>query len=391
MKGQRKYPEIYLAIDNCFAYKRWTEPESWAKVISELGIKYIEASADTELDPLYMGEDYISDWIERVKEAEKKYGVKVANLYSGHGTYSTLGLTHTDARVRKRMEERWFKPMIDVAAVLGAGMGFFAHGFAESIMQDRELYKSYKEGLTQSLGRLAAYGAQKGCGKLGVEQMYVPYMIPWTIEGTASLLKEVKQNTGKNFYFTEDLGHHHRKFQMPSREEILRAFENKEKYIWLGPEKAYAVYDAALERESLSEDELTEIESLMKEHIYFFTNEKDRDCYEWLRQLGCYSPIVHLQQTNGTMSAHRPFTETENQRGIIEGSRVLRALKESYDREEEEGMPERCGRIYLTLELFSSTTQTAREILEFCEESVSYWRKFIPRDGMNLAELTERI
>ena len=50
-----KYPRIYLAIDNCVFYKRWTEPGEWAEKIRSLGVKYVEASADTEHDPLYSG------------------------------------------------------------------------------------------------------------------------------------------------------------------------------------------------------------------------------------------------------------------------------------------------------------------------------------------------
>ena len=119
------YPKIYLAIDNCFAFKRWTRPEDWAKVISDLGVHYIEASADTELDPLFMGESYLKHWVDDVKEAEVKFGVKVANLYSGHGTYCTLGLTHTDDEVRRRMINKWFKPLIKTAADLGGRAWFF--------------------------------------------------------------------------------------------------------------------------------------------------------------------------------------------------------------------------------------------------------------------------
>jgi hypothetical protein len=44
--------------------------------------------------------------------------VKVANLYSGHGTYTTLGLTYTDPQVRRRMIEDWFKSMMETAAEL---------------------------------------------------------------------------------------------------------------------------------------------------------------------------------------------------------------------------------------------------------------------------------
>ena len=37
------YPEIYLAIDNCFASKRWTSPSEWMSLIKDSGINYIEA------------------------------------------------------------------------------------------------------------------------------------------------------------------------------------------------------------------------------------------------------------------------------------------------------------------------------------------------------------
>lgn len=387
MEKQAAYPQIYLAIDNCFAYKRWTSPQDWARVITELGVRYVEASADTELDPLYMGKPYLRRWIEQVKQAEEIYDLKVVNLYSGHGTYSTLGLTHTDSGVRQRMEEEWFRPMIETAASLEAGMGFFAHGFSETVMQDAEEYEQYRQVLIDTLGRLTAYGAETGCGKLGVEQMYVPYMIPWTMEGTRALLKEVRGNTGHDFYFTEDLGHHHKKFRMPSREEVRAVFAKKDRSLWLGADKTAAIYDRALERGELSHEDLEEIEKQMQQNQRFFAGERDGDCYEWLRELGCYSPIIHLQQTDGVTSAHKPFTKEMNQWGKIDGQRVLKALKESYDRETEAGMPKRCGKIYLTLELFSSTTQTTREILDTYKESVQYWRQFIPEDGKNLAEL----
>jgi len=35
-----QYPKIYLAMDNSFATKRWTEPDDWARVIHELGATY---------------------------------------------------------------------------------------------------------------------------------------------------------------------------------------------------------------------------------------------------------------------------------------------------------------------------------------------------------------
>ena len=60
----QKNPKIYLAIDNCFASKRWTDPEKWMNVIKSLGLNYVEASADNECDPLYLGSEYMKRWSE---------------------------------------------------------------------------------------------------------------------------------------------------------------------------------------------------------------------------------------------------------------------------------------------------------------------------------------
>ena len=65
-------PILNLGIDNCFASKHWTLPEQWCELIAGLGLQYIEASADTECDPLYMGLDYTEDWITRVRLAWRR-------------------------------------------------------------------------------------------------------------------------------------------------------------------------------------------------------------------------------------------------------------------------------------------------------------------------------
>jgi len=68
-----EYPEIYLSIDNCFAKKRWTDPADWMRVIKELGIDYIEASADNECDPLYTTPDYIKDWVTQIEKNQERW------------------------------------------------------------------------------------------------------------------------------------------------------------------------------------------------------------------------------------------------------------------------------------------------------------------------------
>ncbi|HET6413296.1 MAG TPA: TIM barrel protein [Anaeromyxobacter sp.] len=375
------YPRISLAIDNCFAYKRWTRPDDWARVVRALGVRFVEASADNELDPLYVGLPYLERWLAEVRRAEQERGVRVCNLYSGHGTYTTLGLAHTDEAVREHMIVDWFFPMIRMAGELGAGMGFFAHAFEHAVLQDRAAYGRSVAVLEESLSRLNRYAGEVGCGNLGLEQMYAPHLYPFTLRDTEDLLRKVTRLSGRDFYLTEDVGHHHLKYQRPERSALLGGVRG----VWLGTDRAFSLAD----RIGVSAWELISAE--MDANPQLFSTEEDGDCYAWLQRLGCYSPIIHLQQTDGCTSAHLPFTEEENRKGKIAGEKVLRALKRSYDRPEPEGMPSRCGEIYLTLEIFSSTTSIPHDLLDDYGKSVAYWRRFVPEDGMRLDEAVGRL
>jgi len=366
-----------LAIDNCFASKRWTRPEDWARVIADLGVSYVEASADTELDPLYMGLDYLDGWVKQVRDAQERFGVRVVNLYSGHGTYSTLGLAHTDPTVRKRMRELWFYPMARVAVQLNAGLGFAAHGFPHFVLQDALLYQEYIDILREQLTEIAVYATREGCRSLGVEQMYTPHMIPWTIQGTKRMLEEITLRSGTPFYFTEDVGHHHTKFIAPTRNVVeanYRACNKKD--LWLGVDKAYSAFDRG---------DIDMVMLCIKEHPHLFASDEDGDCYTWLKKLGKYSPIIHLQQTNGSSSKHEPFGDSSQ--GIINGDEILTSLRKSYHSGDNiKGLPP-CECIYLTLELFSATTDLYSDIIDRYRETVNYWRRFVPQDGLRLSEL----
>ncbi len=376
-----KYPKIYLAIDNCFAFKRWTKPQEWAGVIKEIGVNHIEASADTELDPLYMGSDYLKKWVIETRAAEKEFGVKVQNLYSGHGTYCTLGLTHTDPEVRRRMVDYWFKPLIQTASELEAGLGFFAHAFSESVLEDKSLYSKYMDILYCGLAELNTYASLTGCGKIGIEQMYSPHQVPWRISDTIDLLREVKRRSGYDFYFTEDVGHHHTMFLMPKREVIEQAIHNRNvEGLWLGTKKAYEIFNSILNNEA----EKQELFDHMENSTHMFANENDYDCYSWLRILGCYSPIVHLQQTNGLHSSHQHFTKNNNNQGIINGKKILEAIMGSYQNPHEGTMPKKCDKIFLTLEAFTGTASINKDTINQYKESVKYWRQYIYQDGLAL-------
>jgi hypothetical protein len=333
-----------------------------------------------------MGPEYLARWVEAVRKAQQAAGIRVANLYSGHSTYTTLGLTHTDEGVRRRLIEHWFKPMIGMAGMLDAGFGFFAHAFPHETLQNAALYQGAVETLTRGLIELNQYALSQGCGKMGIEQMYSPHQYPWTISGTRELIRRVTQESGNSFYFTEDLGHHRSVFQKPDASRLSEISEINEisgkhkRGTWFGSDRAFALAEAR---------DLPALREELALTGHLFEEPQDADCYAWLRELGAYSPIIHLQQTNGRCSSHLPFTAKNNAWGIIDGGKILRALKAAYDKPTE-AMPVKCETIYLTLELFAETGVIMRDFMDDLRESVSYWRQWIPRDGMYLDELVSR-
>jgi sugar phosphate isomerase/epimerase len=337
-----RYPDIHLAIDNVFASKRWTGPEEWMNIIKSFGVSCVEASADNECDPLYMAEGYLADWVEEVNRQASVQGMKMVSIFSGHGTYATLGLAHPDKRVRDRIQFGWLYRMIDMAAALQAGMGFYCHAFSQKVLQDVRLYRQRLDDLYQRLSQLADYARQSGVGTIGLEQMYSPHQVPWTIRGSKEMLSTVYRISGSPLYIVVDTGH------QSGQSRYLKPVENQP---------------------------------------HLFAEEHDADPYAWLAALGCYSPVIHLQQTDGCHSSHWPFTRDRNENGIIRGDLLLNALARSYASASEAGMPPRCKTIYLTLEFFSPTSERPDIILRQMEDSVEYWRAFVPEDGLSLGEL----
>ena len=181
-----------------------------------------------------------------------------------------------------------------------------------------------------------AYAEKVGCGDLGVEQMYSPHQVPWRIDETRNLIKHVTKESGRSFYFTEDVGHHHHKFLRPTEAQIKQAFKNchatgEVADIWLGSIQTFQAFSqAAASNNVLTPSALKKILAMIDDTPHMFSELPDSDCYTWLKALGCYSPIIHLQQTNGHQSAHKHFTKQNNSEGIIAPERVLRALKESF-------------------------------------------------------------
>ncbi len=158
-------------MDNCFAIKRWITPAQWFQVIKAMGATSIEASTDNEVDPLFLPASYLDDWVEEVKALETAHGIRVRSFFTGYQTYRTAGLAHPDARVRNKLVEDWFKPLICKAGQLGADIGFSFHAINEEDLSSPKSTGRPSGGPTNA-AQLARYAWAHNRANLCCEQMY---------------------------------------------------------------------------------------------------------------------------------------------------------------------------------------------------------------------------
>jgi hypothetical protein len=393
-------PRIHLAIDTCFAIKRWTTPKELMRVIKDMGLRYVEAVTDVDIEPLLTPPDYRKAWADEVLNESTKTGIKVVLLYSGNSTYDSTGLAHPDKRVRDRIIDVWFNECMKTAVILNCGIGYFIHAFPEYILMDKTAFDAAYVTTTESLVRINRMAAECGVKYIALENMYTPHQSPFKINDTIALMHTVSEKSGYPLHFTEDVAHHSKLYLPPTAGTIRTAhktFRNGGPIeIWLGNNKAVEIFkNAKIENDEISGGDIDAILKLAAENRYLFAEPGDPDCYEWLRRIGCYSPVIHLQQTDGNFSSHKPFTDETNKKGIIEPAKILKALKQSYDKTDEKAaaaetaghFPKKCEDVYLTFEIYSATMEINYNILYNLQKSVDYWRRFIPKDGMRLSEL----
>ncbi|HHU48833.1 MAG: hypothetical protein ACOYEH_06020 [Caldicoprobacterales bacterium] len=376
-----EFPRIHLAIDNCFAIKRWVEPYDWMHITKELGdIRLIQASTDNEIDPSHNTEDFRDYWIKEVKKYEKELDLKVFSFYSGYATYRTAGIASLHESKRQAMIDKYFKPVVDVACRLNAQVGNSLSAFSDPVLQDPLKYELVNQYLENSLISMTQYAADKGV-TFSYEQMYTPTQGMWTINGCIDCMRNVYSKAKSPMYTTIDTAHSvgQSRFLKPSVSQISQMQKADKERMYYLPE--------AIQELIVSGQDPNQIYESLDKYDYWFAEPADTDVYEWFSKLGCYSPTVHLQQTDGTYSLHKPFTAQNNEKGIIEPRAVFEAISKSYIAPSIEGMPPKVKDIYLVFEIFYSVTDTTKKIIDELKESIAYWRQYLPRDGMKLDEL----
>jgi len=261
---------IKLGINNCFAVKRWPEPQAWANIVGrDLEIGIVQFSYDL-LDPMTR-EPLLSSVAEESLEACKRNDVLIDTTFTGLIGYSLNLLTHPNLGMR--MEAlKWYEQAVLVASKLKArGTGGHVASMSVGDFGD-ERRRSYLEAfLVESLQYLATMAAREGQRFLLWEPMPLSREQPATIARARELQAKVNEGA-KLVKFCIDVGH----------------------------QCAWDVKGG-----------------------------RDLDPYSWLSELAQESPVIHIQQTDGKGDRHWPFTKEFNEKGIIDAGKLLEAIDAS--------------------------------------------------------------
>lgn len=379
-------PRVYMVWDNCSVIKRFVKPSEWLEIAKELGFNYVQASTDNEIDPLFSSEDYMDEWFSEAKKAQEKTGVKIINFYTGYQTYRTVGFGHFYPPMAEYLRDNWAKKLMLRAADLGsAGIGFSFFAVPDSAIQNPDKFYELEARMIEIMRDLGEYAVDLGID-LSMEQMYVPYQPPFTIAQAEDYLKRCYTPGKRLSYITLDTGHMigQSRFLKPTVEKIERSFQEPYPAIWLGADAAYELWAFYKEKGDFKKG-AAEIEKVISDYPYLFTEEQDADEFEWFKRLAKYSPIVHMQQTDGITAGHASFTAEKNKNGIITGKNLFSAINDCYSNTND--IIPRTENIYLSFELFYSNMATKTEIFSKLKESLKYWRQFVPYDGISLNDI----
>jgi len=254
-----------LGINNCFAVKRWPQPDDWAQIVrDELGLDVVELSLD-------LVEDIGTAAARRqaagqVRSALSRHGLRAETVFTGLAAYSLNLLMHPDA-ARRSAAADWYRSAIDLAAQVGArGIGGHVGAMSVPDWADPAVRAQRWAGLQQLLAETAA----------------------------------VARSAGLEYLLVENLASHREPSTIASIETLLTDGDAAQVPIRLCLDVGHQCAPG--------------------------TTGPDRDPYAWLTHFGGRLAEVQLQQSDGIADRHWPFTPERNAAGRIDPGRVLDAL-----------------------------------------------------------------
>lgn len=319
---------VDIGVNSAFMTRRYEKPETWVTMIKKLGFDVVSFDSDA-LDPFFSGDlAYVLGVAREVGKLAKEADLKVSDYFTGFASYRFFGLGHQAPEQRSRMTE-WVRGSIQIAAAMGSrGMGGRFDAFSvETLENPTELERRYN-GVIESYRDLAVEAGKAGLEALYFEQMYVPSLIPYTIDQTYDYIRNVnKDRKGVTVRPVVDLGH------------------------MCGQEYGVKGDDLLYEK--------------------------------WMEKFAAACHVIHIQQTRRRASDHGPFASSC--KGDIDMGVVLQTLEKSIKNAANEAWSEYLDvpkQIYLILEALPSTRESEQQVLEQLHESNDYLRKYVPKGGL---------
>lgn len=326
----RRTVTLHLGVNGAFCTRRWEEPDNWMRLTRECGYRCHEFCADV-IDPFFSGtRDYQLATAAQVKAAAERHGVRITDIYTGVATHRFHGLSHSDPRCRDRMKA-WVVDAMDIALAMGTdAVGGHWDALSCEVLQDASRTQEAIRRQHETFRELARTAKGKGLRALYNEQMYTPSEVPWTLQQAREFLVSVNRDAdGVPVYLTVDVGHQ-------------------------------AGMHYGLAGEDLS--------------------------YEaWLREIGAFAEIIHLQQTTPDASHHWAFTEEYNRRGHVRMEKVLEALHRAHEECHKSPIAEHLPPAqvaYLVAEIIPGSTKTEAALLTELRESAEYLCQYVPEAGL---------
>jgi len=296
--------KIKLGVNNCFAVKRWPEPEEWCRIVAEdLGLKYVQFTFDL-IDPR-VSQPARGKMSRKIRRVAKDYGIEIYTTFFGLAFYSFNQLLHPDIGIRQDAL-RWCEEAVFMTAELGAratGGPLASLSMKDFNTPSRREYLTNQ--LVESLHHLSHLAAIEDQEFFLWEPTPIAREMSHTMEEAKSFHKKVNERAAIPIKFCLDVGHQ-------------------------------CATDTA---------------------------GRDRDPYAWLKEFAPIAPVIHIQQTDGKLDTHWPFTEEYNKKGIIEPEKIVKAIRDS-------GADE----VYLFLEILHPFEVDERKVIEDIKESVTYWK-----------------
>jgi sugar phosphate isomerase/epimerase len=256
-------PAIHLGINNCFAVKRWPEPERWTSIIcEELGLECCQFSFDLA-DPL-LDEAALEAYAASVRREAAARNLEIHSAFTGLAAYSWSQLLHPAEQMREAAQ-RWYERAIEFSALLGTkGCGGHLGALSVADAVDPARRTRLLGELERRLAALARRAAERGLHFLLFENMAVTREWGFSLE-EAGMICGLEFSAGVPLVLCLDVGH-----------------------------------PCALQTATASDDYRV-----------------------WLQQPWPHTPVLHLQQTERGSDHHWPFTAACNRRGLVDPATVV--------------------------------------------------------------------